>query len=400
MKKTAGLDVHKDTVFCGIYDGKLQSEVKEFTTTTVSVYSLGEHLQTEGVQEVAIESTGIYWIPVWNILEEMGFSLMLVNPYLIKQMPGRKSDVKDAQWIAALLHKGLLRGSLIPCQQIRELRTYSRKYVRLQQKLTSVLQEIERTLEICGIRITSLVSRISAMSVRRIIEQTIQGEDNPLELVKHIHGRIIKRQGREKVIESLTGFVMPQHRFVLEQALEEYDLLVMQSDRCLSKMAELCKLHYSKEFELLQTIPGISEISAMIIIAETGADMKAFENSGKFIGWTGLRPRNDESAGKFKSTATTKGNKYVRTILVQVAWAASRTKNSYFKEKFNRLCIRKPRKKALVAIARKIGVVIFNVLNKTECYNSSVLIVPQTEKVQQQVIYHKKELERLEKILN
>lgn len=138
----------------------------------------------------------------------------------------------------------------------------------------------------------------------------------------------------------------------------------------------------------------------MIIIAETGADMKAFENSGKFTGWTGLRPRNDESAGKFKSTATTKGNKYLRAILVQVAWAASRTKNSYFKEKFNRLSIRKPRKKALIAIARKIGVVIFNILDKKEPYYPNLLIVPQTEKVKNQVIYHKKELERLEKILN
>ncbi len=327
MRKTSGLDVHKDTLFCGIYDGKLQSEVKEFSTTTVSIYSLGEHLQMQGVQEVAIESTGIYWIPVWNILEEMGgFSLMLVNPYLIKQMPGRKSDVKDAQWIATLLHKGLVRGSLIPCQLIRELRTYSRKYIKLQQKQASLMQELERTLEMCGIRITSLVSNISSVSVRHIIEQTIEGEDDPLELVKHIHGRIIKRQGRDKVIESLTGFVMPHHRFVLEQALEEYDLLIMQSDRFLSKMKELCQLHYAQEFELLQTMPGISEISAMIIIAETGADMKAFENSGKFTGWTGLRPRNDESAGKFKSTATTKGNKYLRAVLVQVAWAASRTK--------------------------------------------------------------------------
>ncbi len=400
MRKTSGLDVHKDTVFCGIYDGKRQSEVKEFSTTTVSIYSLGEHLQMQGVQEVAIESTGIYWIPVWNILEEMGFSLMLVNPYLIKQMPGRKSDVKDAQWIATLLHKGLVRGSLIPCQRIRELRTYSRKYIKLQQKQASVMQELERTLEMCGIRITSLVSNISSVSVRHIIEQTIEGEDDPLELVKHIHGRIIKRQGRDKVIESLTGFVMPHHRFVLEQALEEYDLLIMQSDRFLSKMKELCQLHYAQEFELLQTMPGISEISAMIIIAETGADMKAFENSGKFTGWTGLRPRNDESAGKFKSTATTKGNKYLRAILVQVAWAASRTKNSCFKEKFNKLSIRKPRKKALIAIARKIGVVIYCILDKKEPYNPSLLIVPQTEKVKNQVIYHKKELERLEKILN
>lgn len=162
MKKSCGLDVHKGTIFCAIYDGKLQSEVKEFSTTTISINNMGEYLQSENVEEIAMESTGIYWIPVWNILEEMTFNLMLVNPYLIKQMPGRKSDIKDAQWISILLHKGMLRGSLIPCKEIRELRTYSRKYIKLQQRQVSVLQELERTLELCGIRITSLVSNISA----------------------------------------------------------------------------------------------------------------------------------------------------------------------------------------------------------------------------------------------
>jgi len=363
IENACGLDVHKDTVFCGIYDGKHQQEVKEFATTSTSIHNLGEHLQEQGVEKVALESTGIYWIPVWNILEAMGFDLMLVNPYLIKQMPGRKSDVKDAQWIATLLHKELLRGSLIPDQNIRELRSYSRRYIHLQHKQTSSLQELERVLDMAGIRITSLVSNISAKSVRHIIEQIIQGNDNPDELIKHVHGRTLKRHGVQKTKEALKGFVLRQHQFLLEQALEEFDFLEKQSEQCLSKMKELCQKHYSKELELLQTIPGISEISVLIIIAESGADMKAFENSGKFAGWIGLRPRNDESAGKFKSTATTKGNKYLRTILVQVAWAASRTKDSYFKEKFDRLCIRKPRKKALIAISRKIAVVIYNVLS-------------------------------------
>lgn len=169
--------------------------------------------------------------------------------------------------------------------------------------------------------------------------------------------------------------MLRQHQFLLEQALEEFDLLEKQAEQCLTRMMELCQKHYSKELELLQTIPGISQISALIIIAETGADMKAFENSEKFTGWIGLRPRNDESAGKYKSTAITKGNKYLRTILVQVAWAASRTKDSYFKEKFERLSIRKPRKKALIAISRKIAVVIYNVLTKNQHYNPDFLKV-------------------------
>jgi transposase len=399
MHKTSGLDVHKDTVFCGVYNGNTHNEVKEYPTLTNSIKSMGEYLKSEGVERIAIESTGIYWIPVWNILEDMGFELILVNPYLIKQMPGRKSDVKDAQWIATLLHKGLIRGSLIPCKEIRELRVYSRKYIKLQQRQTTVLQELERNLEICGVRITSFVSNISAKSVINIIRQIINGETDPEVLIDWIHGRIVNKHKKEIIIESLRGFITPQHRFQLELCLEEYELLVKQSDNCLSKMQELCNLNYENEVRLLMTIPGISHISAMIVIAETGADMKAFENSGKFTGWTGLRPRNDESAGKYKSTATTKGNRYLRAFLVQIAWAASRTKGSYFKEKFTRLSLRKNRKKALIAIARKIGVLIWNVLYYQESYNPQKLIIYEPGKVQAKMSYHQKEFERLEKLM-
>jgi len=345
MKRVCGLDVHKDTIFCATFDGNTQSSVVEYTTLTPSVMEMGKVLQREGVVTIAMESTGMYWIPVWNILEDMGFDLILVNPYLIKQMPGRKSDVKDAQWIATLLHKGLLRSSLVPGKLIRELRTYSRRYVKIQQRQTSVLQDMERTLEMCSIRITSFVSNISGKSVLRVIGKIIQGETDPDVLTGCIHGRIVNAHTKQKVRASLNGFITEHHRFILELALDEYKLLVSQSNKCLSKMEQLCREHYAQEMKLLMTIPGISEISAMIVLAETGADMKAFENSGKFSGWTGLRPRNDESAGKYKSTATTKGNRYLRCVLVQIAWAATRTKGTYFKEKFNRLAMRKSRKK-------------------------------------------------------
>jgi transposase len=391
--------VHKDTVFCAIYNGKSHSEVKEYSTLTSSIQLMGENLKLEFVDEIAIESTGIYWIPVWNILEEMGFKLILVNPYLIKQMPGRKSDVKDAQWIATLLHKGLIRSSLVPCNQIRELRVYSRKYIKIQQRQTSVLQEMERNLEMCNIRITSYVSNISGKSIMKIIKQIIEGETNPENLVMSIHARIVNKHTRKTITESLTGFITSQHRFLLELSLEEYELLEKQSLNCLTKMNELCEQYYHDEMALLMTIPGISSISAMIVIAETGADMKAFENSGKFTGWTGLRPRNDESAGKYKSTATTKGNRYLRATLVQIAWAASRTKGSYFKEKLNQLALRKSRKKALIAIARKIGVLIWNVLYSKQEYNPQKLIIYEPGKIQAKLNYHQKEFKRLEMLL-
>ncbi len=398
MKRTCGLDVHKDTIFCATYNGKKHDEVKEYSTLTSSIRLMGEELLAGGVEEIAMESTGMYWIPIWNILEEMSFKLTLVNPYLIKQMPGRKSDVKDAQWIATLLYKGLLRGSLVPCKEVRELRTYSRKYIKLQQRQTSILQEMERTLEVCSIRITSFVSNISGKSVMKVIQQIVQGETNPDVLVEAIHGRIVNKHKKDKIKESLKGFITEHHRFTLELSLQEYEMLVSQSNKCLLKMEELCNTHYKKEMELLLTIPGISHIAAMIVLAETSVDMKAFENSGKFSGWTGLRPRNDESAGKYKSTATTKGNRFLRAVLVQIAWAASRTKESYFKEKFNRLAMRKSRKKALIAIARKIGVIIWNVLYYEQAYNPTKLIVYDPCKLQAKMNYHQKEFDRLEKL--
>ncbi|MEI8006873.1 MAG: IS110 family transposase [Bacteroidota bacterium] len=398
MKRVCGLDVHKDSIFCATYQGKKYGPVLEYTTLTPSIMAMGQDLRSEGVETIAMESTGMYWVPVWNILEDMGFTLILVNPYLIKQMPGRKSDVKDAQWIATLLYKGLLRGSLIPCKEIRELRTYSRKYIKLQQRQTSVLQDMERTLEICSIRVISFVSNISGRSVLNVIRQIVQGETSPEVLLDSIHGRIVNTHSKKTIKESLTGFITEHHRFILELSLQEYEQLLKQSDQCLAKMYELCNVHYNKELQLLLSIPGVSDISAMIVLAETGSDMNAFENSGKFSGWTGLRPRNDESAGKYKSTATTKGNRYLKAVLVQIAWAASRVKESYFKEKFNRLAMKKAKKKALIAIARKIGVVVWNILYYDQPYDPLKLPAYDPEIILAKLAYHQRESERLEKL--
>lgn len=395
--KVSGLDVHKDSIFCAIYNGKKVEEVKEYPTFTHSIREMGLYLQKEGVKKIAMESTGIYWIPVWNILEEMGFILTLVNPYIIKQIPGRKSDVKDAQWIATLLHKGLLRGSLVPDKTIRQLRSYSRKYVRLQSDITRVFQEMERILEMCNIRITSLVSNNNSVSVKNIIEQIIQGNSSPEELACYVHGRILKAKG-ELVQLSLEGFIQEHHRFSLELAYEQYHLFQKQLLLVESKMEEICNAHYQEQMELLESIPGIKKQAAMQIIAETGADMTAFENSGKLTGWAGLRPKNDQSAGKMKSTSVTKGNKYLRRIMVQSAWAASRTKGSFYKSKFEQLCIRKSRKKALIAIARKLLTVTWHVLSEKKGYNKNILPTYNPEKIKHKIIYHQRELLKLESL--
>ena len=396
--KVCGLDVHKDSIFCSIYDGKTTSEVKIFDSTTRAIYEMGEHLMTERVKRVAMESTSIYWIPVWNILLEMGFELTLVNPFLIKQMPGRKSDVKDAQWIATLLHKNLIRGSVIPNSTIQELRFYTRKYMKLQQDKCKLLTKMDRIMIMANIRISSCVSKLTNKSVIMVIDALIKGETNPDNLMKLVYGNTKNKQSG-KLREALTGYIMDHHRKALKWEKEIYDILERQTLECIKEMERICNKHYKDEMLLLQTLPGVSKISAICLIAETGADMSVFDNSGKLTGWAGLRPRNDESAGKFKSTATTKGNRFLRAILVQIAWAASRTKGSFFKEKFNRLCIRKNRKKALIAIARKMAVLIWNVLYDQEGYNPRKLIVYEPGKVQAKMNYHQKELERLEKLM-
>jgi len=397
--KTCGLDVHKESIFCAIYDGKSYSEVKEYATTTPDIRQMGEYLREEGVKKVAMESTSTYWVPVWDILLEKGFELMLVNPFQIKQMPGRKSDVKDAQWIACLLHKGMLRGSMIPAAMIQELRIYSRKYTKLQEQKTRSLQKMDRIMVMCGFRISSCMSKLGTKSIMLIIQALINGENHPKALESLVYGNTENKKSG-KLRDALTGNLKEHHRVQLKWEKQEYDMFEQQTQECLEEMRRICVTHYSKEMELLKSIPGISDVSAMIIIAETGADMSVFENSGKITGWAGLRPRNDESAGKYKSTATTKGNKYLRSILVQVSWAASRIKNGWFKEKFNRLAMRKSRKKALIAIARKLLTVTWNVLYFKTPYNPKMVHIYEPLKVEAKINYHQREMERMQKLLN
>jgi transposase len=396
--KTSGLDVHKDKIFCAIYDGKSYSEVKEFSTTTLSIHSMGEYLQFENVKKVAMESTSSYWVPVWDLLYEMGFDLKLVNPLHIKQMPGRKSDVKDAQWIAKLLYQNMLSGSLVPPPLIQELRSYTREYRLLTQEVTKVLTKIDRVLVMCGIRLSSCISNMNSKSAIQIVEALIGGETNPDKLVTLVYGnRKNKESGKLK--ECLTGNMKEHHRIKLMTSKQQYDLFEQQISFYLMKMQEICDEHFSQDIVNLTSIPGVSIISAMIIIAETGGDMSAFENSGKFTGWTGLRPRNDESAGKFKSTATTKGNKHLRAIIVQVGWGAARNKGSYFMDKFQKLAMRKSRKKALVAIGRKILVIIWHVLREKTPYNPNLVHIYDPVKVEHKIKYHEREIEKAKKLI-
>jgi transposase len=372
--------------------------VKEFSTTTNSIRLLGAYLKSEGVTKVAMESTSTYWVPIWDILYEMGFEQKLINPYHIKQMPGRKSDIKDAQWIARLLYQGMLSGSLVPSPLIQELRSYTREYRILVQERTKVLSRMDRVLVMCGIRLSSCISNISSKSAINIINALIGKETEPDKLVSLVYGNK-KNKVSGKLKESLTGNMKDHHRTKLMLYKQQYDLFEQQIVFCINKMEEICNEHFKEDIDNLTSIPGINRISAMIIIAETGGDMSSFEHSGKFTGWTGLRPRNDESAGKFKSTATTKGNKHLRSIMVQVGWGAARKKGSYFMDKFQKLAMRKSRKKALVAIARKILVIVWHVLNEKTQYDPHKVHVYDPVKLIQRIKYHQREIEKAKKFI-
>ena len=274
--KTAGLDVHKDSIFCAVFDGKHYSDVEVFETFSTSIRKLGEYLRTSDVKRVAMESTSIYWVPVWNILSEMGFDLMLVYPFLIKQLPGRKSDVKDAQWIAQLLHKDMLGGSFVPGERIRELRSYTRAYGKLQQRIARMLTKMDNILVQAGIRLGSLVSDIGGKSMLSVIDALIAGKTDPARLSKLVYASK-KNKENGKLASALTGCMKEHHRFNLQMAKAEYDLLNKQSGEYLEKIEAICRRDFPRQSALLKTIPGVSRISSAVIIAETGADMKVFE---------------------------------------------------------------------------------------------------------------------------
>lgn len=392
MKAVSGLDVHKDTIFACILQKSNSTSIQEYSTLTCGIEALRDDLLSKGVKTVALESTGIYWIPVWKILEKH-FKLILVNPYYIKQVPGRKTDVKDAQWIATLLQKGLLKGSFVPDELLRELREYERGYVRLGSHETRLEQAIERQLIKCNIRITSFASQIGSATVMKIVQAICDGQTDTGELEKLVHGRI-RNKHKEKIYQSLQGAIHPADRLLLSQAYQQYALIKQQQNELIEQMARICHDHFEQEMQALCTIPGVNHLSSMMIIAEVGVDMQSFPSNKHLVSWTGLRPRNDESAGKIKSKKVTHGNKYLRRVLVQCAWAASRTKGSWFQGKYQQLCVRKSEKKALIAIARKQLMIIYHLLQTKMSYIAPIQIITEKQK-ERKIKYLQKQLEGL-----
>ena len=309
-----------------------------------------------------------YWKPVWHLLEN-DFRMYLVNPQFIKQLPGRKSDVKDAEWIATVLLKDLVRNSFVSDGMIRQLRLYGRRVNELNKDIVRCEQRVDMILQSCNIRISNHVSNINSKSYRKVVDALVKGERSPDELVKLVHGRTLNKQGRETVRDSLEGNVQQADIDLLVQYMNALGMYQSQKEQCLKEMVKLCKKYYNKAFLLLQSIPDIKGQSAAIIISEIGTDMSLFATAASLVSWAGLRPRNDESVGKIKSRKITHGNKYLRKALMEAAWGALRTRGSIFYNKFWRLRQRnKMQQKCTVAIARHLLVIIWLLLSKQEYF--------------------------------
>ena len=370
MKRVCGLDVHKDNAFVCILGEN--GEKIEFKTgvLTVELDSFRDRLVELGVGEVAMESTAVYWMPIWRILES-DFRLYLVNPLSIKQLPGRKSDVKDAEWIATCLQKGLIRGSFVPPLAVQQLRQYNRRLFDLNKQAVYVQNKMDAALQRCNIRISNYVSNIDTKGYREVVELLSEGTTDPEVLTGKIHKRTINKHGRDTIKAALTGVVTDVDSDLIRQYREELDLIKQHKQECLSKMREMCEELYPEELKRIEEIPGVSVQSATQIIAEIGTDMKMFLTARTLVAWAGLKPRNDGSNGKIKSRRITHGNKYLRKLLIECAWAASRTKDCFFSSfSYRMVTVRKKgRLKVQVAIARKLLVVIWNLLAKGVQYS-------------------------------
>ena len=348
--RCGGLDVHKDTVVaCArvAADGKVGQEVSTFETTTKGLLALSDWLSERQVTIVAMEATGVYWKPVWHILEG-SFELVLANAMHIKNVPGRKTDVNDAMWIADLLAHGLIRGSFVPPSSIQELRTLTRTRKQLVREKTQHVQRIQKTLEDANLKIASVVADIMGMSGRAMLDALVAGETDPEKLVALTRGRL--KASRATLIEALRGRVTPHHRFMVRLHLHHIDALDRSITALETEVGETLG-PFRDLTELLTTMPGVSNIVANVIVSEIGVDMSRFPTSGHLISWAGLCPRNDESAGKRRSTRVRKGAPWLKTALVQAAWCATRTKGTYLRAQFLRLKARRGARKAILAVA-------------------------------------------------
>ena len=367
-EKVAGLDVHKKVVVAAIIvkqeDGSWLEETRRVGTMTADLLALSDWLLLHGVTHVAMESTGDYWKPVFNILEN-NFEVMVVNAQHLSKVPGRKTDQSDAQWIAELLQYGLLKASFIPPLGQRELRELTRYRSSFVRERATLVNRVQKALESANIKLASVATDIMGVSGRAMLSALIAGNATPEEMAELAKGRM--RDKREELAKALSGRVKSHHRFVLTELLCQIDSLDETIARFDHEIESYCR-PFEEEVILLDTIPGVGRDAAEIIVAEIGTDMSRFPDADHLAAWAGVAPGNNESAGKRRSGRTRKGNQALRTVLNQAAHAAARTKNTYLSAQYHRLAGRRGAKKAIVAVEHSILVIAYHLIKRKEPY--------------------------------
>lgn len=390
----AGLDVHKKTVVACRMRGQGKRETRTFGTTTPELLELGDWLAEWEVTHVAMESTGDYWRPIYNLLEGQ-FELLVVNARHVKQVPGRKTDVKDAEWLADLLRHGLLKASYVPGREQRALRDLTRYRIKLVQQRAQLINRVQKVLEDANIKLASVAKNVLGVSGRSMLEALLAGESDGTVLAKLARGRLKAKE--PALIQALTGHMQAHHRFLLSEQLDLFDFLSQQIEELDSQITQQMHemdekptevsedggasgskpetdpgvespLTHEESIALLDTIPGVNRATAEVMVAEMGLDMSRFPTAKHLASWAGIAPGNNESAGKRYSGKTGKGNRRLRTSLTQAAWAASHTKDTYFNAQYHRLAARRGKKRAIVAVGHSILVAAYHMLVRRQSY--------------------------------
>ena len=367
-ERCGGLDVHKNTVVGCVRVARgmrVEKEVRTFKTTTKELLALADWLDGHGVDHVVMEATGVYWKPVWHVLDDGERELVLANAAHVKNVPGRKSDVSDCDWLCDLGAHGLIRASFVPDSPTQELRSLLRTRKQLVRERSSHTLRLQKTLEDANIKLDSVISDVVGVSGRRMIEALVAGESDPAVLAALADRRI--KAPPEVLCEALRGRVTRHHRFLLNLHLGHIDTIDEAVDR-IDQEVEASLQPFCAAIDLVKTIPGVSQLAGQAIVAEIGIDMSRFPTCGHLISWAGLCPRSDESAGKRRSTRIRKGNPWLKTTLVQCAWAATRTKATYLHAQFLSVRSRRGARKAIIAVAASILTAIYHMLKNGTPY--------------------------------
>jgi transposase len=366
--RCCGLDVHhKNVVACRLTpgsDGQRRKELRTFSTMTADLLALGDWLAEAGCTHVAMESSGVYWKPVYNLLEGR-FALLVVNAQHIKAVPGRKTDVKDAEWIADLLQHGLLRASFIPPAEQRELRELTRYRTALIQERAAEINRVQKVLEGANIKLGAVASNVLGVSGKAMLHAIVAGTTDAATLANLAKGRL--REKRGELERALQGQVRPHQRFLLAEQLCHLDALDESIERVGAEIARRLEPR-EEEIARLQTIPGVGRRSAEALVAEIGTDMSRFPSARHLASWAGMCPGNDQSAGKRRSGTMRRGSPWLRAALTEAAWAASHTKQTYLGAQYRRLAPRRGRKRAIVAVGHSILTIAYHLLTRQEDY--------------------------------